>query len=177
MAALADVGTLKVHCIACALHQIAKWRRAWTFGSIASFKPVFLGTQLHRLFSNGLFAEFSSCYGPSPLDPRPSTLPYCAVFRRTHSPHTRRGATVSASSATTSAAATLVSIRNAPALSSSSSLYPHLTSGDAKYKLPPMITHYRSPSPSTTPTSAITNVASPAFVTCGWYSLRAVQYN
>ncbi|KAF8146618.1 ribonucleotide reductase [Mycena galopus ATCC 62051] len=28
---------------------------------IASFKPVFLGTQLHRLFSNGLSAEFSSC--------------------------------------------------------------------------------------------------------------------
>ncbi|KAF8146341.1 hypothetical protein K438DRAFT_1869930, partial [Mycena galopus ATCC 62051] len=30
IAVLADMGTLKVHCIACALRQIAKWRRAWT---------------------------------------------------------------------------------------------------------------------------------------------------
>ncbi|KAF8218383.1 hypothetical protein K438DRAFT_1796855 [Mycena galopus ATCC 62051] len=35
-AALADVGTLKVHCVACAPRQIAKWRGVWTFGSIAS---------------------------------------------------------------------------------------------------------------------------------------------
>ncbi|KAF8217411.1 hypothetical protein K438DRAFT_2006570 [Mycena galopus ATCC 62051] len=55
----ADMGTLQVHCIACTLRQIAKWRRAWTFGSIASFKPVFLGTQLHWLFSNGLSAEYA----------------------------------------------------------------------------------------------------------------------
>ncbi|KAF8215978.1 hypothetical protein K438DRAFT_1799857 [Mycena galopus ATCC 62051] len=73
----------------------------------------------------------------------------------------------SASSATTSAAATLVSIRNAPAPSSGSSLYPLLTSGDVKYKLPPMITRYRSPSPSSstrasTPSASSDATASPA---------------
>ncbi|KAF8181158.1 hypothetical protein K438DRAFT_1976260 [Mycena galopus ATCC 62051] len=69
MAALADVWTLKVHCIVCALRQIAKWRRTWTFGSITLFKPIFLGTQLHWLFSNGLSAECSSCVS---LPARPS---------------------------------------------------------------------------------------------------------
>ncbi|KAF8177916.1 hypothetical protein K438DRAFT_1844883, partial [Mycena galopus ATCC 62051] len=36
MVALVE-GMLKVHCIACTLRQIAKWRHAWTFGSIALF--------------------------------------------------------------------------------------------------------------------------------------------
>ncbi|KAF8181758.1 hypothetical protein K438DRAFT_1840926, partial [Mycena galopus ATCC 62051] len=40
MAALADMGTLKVHYIVYALRQIAKWRRAWTFGSITLFMSL-----------------------------------------------------------------------------------------------------------------------------------------
>ncbi|KAF8180763.1 hypothetical protein K438DRAFT_2021314 [Mycena galopus ATCC 62051] len=60
-AVLADLGDvealclcLQVQCVTRAVRQIAKWRRTWTFGSIASCKPVFLGTQFHRLFSNGM---------------------------------------------------------------------------------------------------------------------------
>ncbi|KAJ6621100.1 hypothetical protein B0H10DRAFT_2215368 [Mycena sp. CBHHK59/15] len=78
---------------------------------------------------------------PVPVEPKITSAPH-------RGPPARLSSSVSASSSSSSSEPSTPSSNLS--LSSSGSLYPLLTSGDIQYKLPPLMHHYRSPSPPST---------------------------